>query len=519
MVHFKYGLELAMRSRAATVMERPSVCAIVNNLRLSIRASHLPLLSALLLITAGLLVYSQTRAYAHDEGFHLLAAQLIANGKRPYLDFFFPQTPLNAYWTAMWMSLSGQTWRTAHVLAALEAAGAVVLASDYVYRRLPEPRWRTLAALFVACSVGMNVVVIEFGTVGQAYGFCLFLSVAAFRAAIAAVDRPGLWLAALAGFLSCASASSSLLTAPVAPVLLIWMLRMNRAGSRVVKLAAFVAGVLIASAPVLWLFMQSPGPVIFGIVKYNLLYRQVEWSSWRVHDFGVALGWSDSSQALMLTLLAGGGLLFIRRSLWDQPRKAEFHLCAWTAVAETLYLLNVHPMFDRYFIFTVPFLAILAAVGVCYYGERLSLAGRPHGAVAATCFLIAAGVMSMLYETRDDWGWSDMEAIGAKVNEVTSPGTQLYAEESIYVVTRRLPPPGMNCANSHKVTWLQPAEAAALHVLPAPELDRLVKAKTFSTVEICDDDEIKRLGLEQIYSNKATASGECAVFWGRKTAP
>ena len=46
-----------------------------------------------------LLVYSQTAAFAWDEGYHVLAAQLIARGKRPYLDFFFPQAPLNAYWS------------------------------------------------------------------------------------------------------------------------------------------------------------------------------------------------------------------------------------------------------------------------------------------------------------------------------------------------------------------------------------------------------------------------------------
>ncbi len=51
-------------------------------------------------LATGLLVYSQTQALAWDEGYHLLAAQLIQAGKRPYLDFCFPQTPLNAYWNA-----------------------------------------------------------------------------------------------------------------------------------------------------------------------------------------------------------------------------------------------------------------------------------------------------------------------------------------------------------------------------------------------------------------------------------
>ncbi|HMB35089.1 MAG TPA: hypothetical protein VKV41_13705, partial [Methylomirabilota bacterium] len=51
----------------------------------------------LLLYAAAFLVYSQTRAFAWDESYHLLAAQLILAGKTPYLDFCFPQSPLNAY--------------------------------------------------------------------------------------------------------------------------------------------------------------------------------------------------------------------------------------------------------------------------------------------------------------------------------------------------------------------------------------------------------------------------------------
>jgi len=39
------------------------------------------------LLAAGLLIYSQTDAFTWDEGFHLLTAQLITRGQRPYLDF------------------------------------------------------------------------------------------------------------------------------------------------------------------------------------------------------------------------------------------------------------------------------------------------------------------------------------------------------------------------------------------------------------------------------------------------
>src|SRR6516162_6452856 len=80
-----------------------------------------------------LLAYSQTVAFAWDAGFHLLAAQMINGGKRPYLDFCFPQTTLNTWWTALWMHLLGQSWQVAQALAALALIGAVALASSFVF--------------------------------------------------------------------------------------------------------------------------------------------------------------------------------------------------------------------------------------------------------------------------------------------------------------------------------------------------------------------------------------------------
>src|SRR5229473_4120775 len=83
-------------------------------------------------IQALLMIYSLARAFSADEGFHLLAAQLIKRGQKPYLDFCFPQTPLNAYWNAAWMRVFGQSWHVAHAVQALLTIGAVLLTGDYV---------------------------------------------------------------------------------------------------------------------------------------------------------------------------------------------------------------------------------------------------------------------------------------------------------------------------------------------------------------------------------------------------
>src|SRR5450432_3522278 len=61
------------------------------------------LYGVLSLYAAVFLVYAETWAFTADEGYHMLAAQLMAAGRTPYIDFCFPQTPLNAYWNAGWM--------------------------------------------------------------------------------------------------------------------------------------------------------------------------------------------------------------------------------------------------------------------------------------------------------------------------------------------------------------------------------------------------------------------------------
>jgi hypothetical protein len=61
--------------------------------------------------------------------------------------------------------------------------------------------------------------------------------------------------------------------------------------------------------------------------------------------------------------------------------------------------------------------------------------------------------------------------------------------------------------------------------VPRRDLDRQVRAGTFSTVETCDDDDerIEALHLSELYFKKMEVSG-CSVYWvwGKKqegTAP
>ena len=465
---------------------------------------------------AGFLFYAEKWAFTWDESYHLLAAQLIGAGKRPYIDFCFPQTPLNAYWNAGWMHLLGYDWRVPHAFAALFTIGAVVLTARFIFLRFPTPGWRAAAALSAALLTGLNAMVFIYGPVAQAYGICLFTLVAAFLAAIRAVDRNGpLWPAA-AGLLAGTAAASSLLSAAAAPTLLVWMMFYNRAGSRWTKLSAFSLGISIPFVPVIWLSWQGPRQAWFNLIQYHLSFRQLSWPETTHHDLEILTSWIDSGQALLLGTLAVSGLGYIaRRSQWPTAMKAEFYLCAWLAVALVVEVGRAHPTFARYFLLIVPFLAILASVGLYAIASRVFEPDKPLWAVLPVSLLLVFGLGKSLYDhQRQTSDWSSWQRLAKEIDEVTPRSALLFANEPIYFLTRRVPPPGFEMNDSHRVD-LGTAENTLLRIVTISEVKRQVQSGIFATAYSCDEDDISDYGLPNLYNRRVDLE-DCSIFWDRK---
>jgi hypothetical protein len=210
------------------------------------------------------------------------------------------------------------------------------------------------------------------------------------------------------------------------------------------------------------------------------------------------------------------GLFFIaRQSDWDRERRAELYLCGWLGLALSIHISTAHPTFARYFLFTTPFLAILASIGLYAVGCRLASPDRQWRPVIFLAILLSLGLAKAIYDKRDNMNWRSFQQVARKVQEVTPPGQPLLADEFVYFLLRRTPPSGMELADSHKLNNLPADLAAALHVIPRKQLDKEVNLGKFSTVETCDDDDdrVEALHLPQLYSRKEDVSG-CVVYWG-----
>lgn len=468
----------------------------------------------LLLISAGLFVYAETLAFVWDEGFHVVAAQFIAWGKTPYIDFLFPQTLLNAYFNAGVLRSVGHSWRAVHFFDALFVATATCLITTYVMRRFPDRRWSFPCAIVAACFVGLDTIVIPFGTVAQAYGSGMFLVVAAFCVAIRSVDRAGVWLTFFTALFAGAAAGCTLLAAPVLPVLLVWTVFVKHPGSRWANFAAFCLGALIPLTPELWLFAKAPAVTFFNVVQYQALFRRVNWGDANLHDLDTFTDWANSAHALLLGLLALIGILFvIKRSNWEQRLRSEIYLAAWIAAALGAYIGIAHPTFGRYFIFLIPFMAILASAGFYYTASQLVSRERPWWPTAILVFILTVSGAKCIFDERDSTNWHTYEKIAAKVKEVTPPGKEYWADELVYFILRQAPPSGLEFSYSHKLE-LPPRDEARFHIISLKELKEQVSKGRFATVETCKDDIETDFKLDDIFPNKQDFD-DCTVYWGK----
>ena len=285
-----------------------------------------------------------------------------------------------------------------------------------------------------------------------------------------------------------------MLSSPIAPILLGWLIWRTERGARLKKSSLFLAGCAIPFLPLARLAIQGPRQVFFDVVQYHLFYRGLAfpvpgWDLW-VLELGML-----STQSLILVGLAV--LCLSEAKGLSGRQRAERYLAAALVGGLALLAARAHPTFEQYFVLLTPFLAILAAFGFCSIGSRLwpnRLAWVSAGLVALFC-LNAYGQYTWLYDY-----WPQIENVGRAINQVSAQSGDAYLYDPLYFASRRLPPPGLENGFGSFLP-LAPDLQALLHIVPVRQIEsRLAEGGFAVAVLKAEDGRVQSLHLRRTYS-------------------
>jgi hypothetical protein len=481
---------------------------------------HRPVAAVVAGLSVGLVAFSQIGGvFDGDEGLHLVAVQLVMRGERPFADFFYWHEPLYLYVAAGWQQLAGRGWRSAHVLSSLFTAGATAIVATIAARACASSpggsSWGALAAVFFA----LNVLVLKWGTMAHNYAPTLLFMALAMAAALRADERRGTGAVATSGFCAGTATALTLLVAPLAPVLLLWIARRSPTSVRPATAAVFVLATLVPFAPLVALALQAPEQTWFALVLHHTSYRvqpldpaDVQWS--------LLVDALRSPQAWLLAGLSGVAVLrrnHLRSS--DQARRRTVSLSGWLLIALAPFVTLIHPPVHAvYLVVVAPCVAILAAVGTSILVADIrnhTWRGLTTAGVAA---VFVAGLMVSIYRDRL-WvsEWARIERFAAEVVKVTPPDASFYTSfPFVYVAADHPPPNGLENGWASQMA-VPDATFAMLDLASAASITDRVRRGDFDTVLLWrDDPRYPAEELDRLYASSAALDRYFVLRWERR---
>jgi hypothetical protein len=460
---------------------------------------------------------------AFGDAYHLLAAQMVAAGRKPYLDFFIQQVPLYPLICGAWMRLFGPSWQAANLLSGLVIGGSAAILVRIASRIYAEAEWGARGSIIAVLLFGLNLRVAESGDDAQPYALCLFFSVSALLAALGA--RPTNTRIFLTGLAAGAAVNTSLLAAPFFLVLTSWSAIQAAGSGRRRRLLWLICGAAVASIPLAYLALLAPTQAWFGIVEFQLFHRTAGATQPKdiaAHNLHEILDWVRSIQgAVLVSLSVSGGLFLFDRKAPGSVRRLVGY-AAFIAVVWATFLTLVRPTWHMYYVLVVPYVSLLAAAGLCQFCARSKLSRWSSKILAGTVLLYSLGLVIPLVASvisRRPGRWAPAEEAARIINAETGFNQAVYSDdESIYVAARRFPPRGLE--NSFGAVVRLPASEYNRAGLVAPEKNEdLLRAGNFAAVVLTkanDETRIKTIRSSGLYSRSAETKNY-VIFWKLKT--
>ena len=370
-----------------------------------------------------------------DEGAYLMAAKLVMQGKLLYHDFSYPQMPLLPYLYAAWMKIFGTSWYAARLLSAFFSV-ALGLA---VYQQILRLTGRRTLAFLSTIGFAFTGLVFAWYPLVKTFVFPTLMLFLAYAVLDSAARGKYFWSGLFLGL----AVDTRFYVAIVILTLAVEVVRRESGRALARELGFMAAGLAVALAPSVLLFVVSPDMFLFNVLGFHA----IRWpGAGAIGDFPQKLtaiftifGLEDTegaTSAQFTVLFFLNAALLVSRLRMRQPLPASLSM---TMLLLLISLLPT-PVYTQYACIPIPFMIVNAALLIADLtgeGAATSVAGRRFkhalllllgayvvvSAVDVDRYVIGRETVPSLRP--EDWRISTINRVAKSIDDHITPGNPL----------------------------------------------------------------------------------------------
>ena len=442
-----------------------------------------------ILMAAVFVPMSFFRLIDDDEGAYLLVSRLVVEGRLPYHDFFYPQMFLLPYVYGAWMKLVGYSWYGARLLSAFFSIALGLLLYRQAAHLAGARVWGVLAAVlftFTSLAFGWYPIIKTF-----------VLPTLLLFAAYAVLSTPSRWKWLASGALLGLATDCRVYVIAVVPAFVVELyLTEEDVKHRVMQLARFGVGLVLALLPNELFFLIEPDTFLFNIV-WNQVIRT---------DLGFLGGMKQKIKTVRQLLAIDGAegvtsfqfllIFFLNVVAWVSAALSRERPALASTIAVSLLLVSLvpTPVYAQYFCMPIPFLVINAVAFLAKLAREGSGPRLRHVLVSLTIIYVLVSPFDLYHYTLGRSNLADtrlptIRAVGRAIDREVRAGRPFAISlwPGYLVETRASILPGMEnhwaMMFSRSVT---PHEAEQFKLMSYPALVRHFQQHTVDVIVIGD---------------------------------
>lgn len=383
------------------------------------------------LMAAVFVPMSHFRLVDGDEGTYILLSRLVMEGKLPFHDLFWPQMFLTPYIYGAWMKVFGNSWYGARFLSGLAAIALGLVLHRQVAHLSGRRAWGVLAVViftFTSLEFGWLPLIKTFP-----FGTLFLFSAYAVQSLSSSRHK---W--AVSGFLLGLAIDIRLYAVFTIPAFLVDLyLEEPRLQERLMRLARFAVGLVVALLPNQFFYLIDPETFAFNIVGVHAIRSPWGFFGFLEQKAYLALQLLSINRTDGVTGFQFALLFLVSLASWVSCAltRSRLRLSSMIFILLALASLIPTPAYTQYFSMTVPFLIVDALVFVARLSAEATVPALRHlFGVLVAVYILVAPVDFYRYTITDEglllhsdrrelrnWRISTIRAVGQAIDQEIRP--------------------------------------------------------------------------------------------------